>query len=127
VPAVSLLTPSAASAAPDTAVAQVQVASVPSAPTNLRAVTDPDGSLFAIAWDAPASAGQVSYRVDDQSGNLWSTSKTSVSMWELVYDSCIGKNTTHTVTVTAISSDDHQLSAPSNSLTFTIPKAPRRP
>ena len=121
---VCVLAPSPASAAP---VAAAQVASAPSAPTNLRAVDDASGVLTAIAWDAPASGGHVSYRVNSGDENLWSTYKTNVTMYELVYDSCLGLGTTHTVTVQAIS-DDEQLSAPSNQLTFTIPKvAPHRP
>ena len=129
VSAVSLLTPSPASAAPEPAVTQVRVqaASVPSAPTNLRAVNDANGVLTAIAWDAPASGGHVSYRVNNAAGNLYSTYKTNVTMYELVYDVCINQGVTLTVTVQAVS-DDHQLSGSSNPLTFTIPKvSPRRP
>lgn len=128
VSAASVLAASPASAAPNTAQVQVLAASAPSAPTNLRPVNDANGVLTALAWDAPASGGHVSYRLDAVDGsNLWSTYKTGVTMYELVYDSCFSLGSTHTVTVQAIS-DDEQLSGLSNQLTFTIPKvAPHRP
>jgi hypothetical protein len=121
--AVSVLAASPASAAPDTAVTQVraQAASAPSAPTNLRAVNDANGVLTAIAWDAPASSGHVSYRVNTATGNIYSTSKTNVTMYALVYYECLHQGATLTVTVQALS-EDEQLSGSSNPLTFTIPK-----
>jgi hypothetical protein len=128
VSAVSLLASSPASAASVTAVTQVQAASAPSAPTNLRAVNDANGVLTAIAWDAPASSEHVSYRVNAGTDNLWSTSKTSVTMYELVYDACLNQGSTRTVTVQAVSGTPPQLSGSSNPLTITIPKvSPRRP
>lgn len=94
----------------------------PSAPANLRAV-HVDGVLHRIAWDRSVHDRMVSYVGYSGPVSLFSTSATSISIFELVHHWCaVEPGSTYTLTVEALSSDNHSsaLSAP---LTITIPPA----
>jgi hypothetical protein len=97
-------------------------ASAPSAPTNLRSVLV-DGVLKSIAWDAPASSGDVSYTNGPLGrSTVTQTSKTSRTVRELVFVDCVHTGATLHLSIQALASD-HSLSGFSEVLTVTLPQA----
>lgn len=100
-------------------------ASAPSAPTNLRSVLV-DGVLKSIAWDAPASSGDVSYILYTNGplgrSTVTQTSKTSRTVRELVFVDCVHTGATLHLSIQALASD-HSLSGFSEVLTVTLPQA----
>jgi hypothetical protein len=112
--AASLLMPASAGAS-----------TAPPAPTNLR-VEFTNGVPDVVAWDAVPASGSVSYQLTTGAagGEVWATSKRSVTMWELVYASCLRQGATYTFYATDI--QNQQVSPLSNPVTVTIPDAPIR-
>ncbi|WP_433363027.1 fibronectin type III domain-containing protein [Actinoplanes sp. CA-142083] len=93
----------------------------PTAPANLRGVLT-GGVLTGIAWDPSVFSGHVSYVLWSGSTQFWSTSKTSVTVRELVFDAeAVHPGGAYTLKVQAIGTDNY-LSDFSAPLTVTIPK-----
>ncbi|GAA2691573.1 fibronectin type III domain-containing protein [Actinoplanes palleronii] len=91
----------------------------PTAPANLRGVLT-GGILTGIAWDASVFDGHVSYQLFANGTWAWATSKTSVTVRELVASEGATAGHTYTFTVQAIGTGNYlsDLSAP---VTLTIP------
>jgi len=93
----------------------------PTAPANLHGVFT-GGVLTAIAWDASVFNGHVSYVLWSGSNQMWSGTKTSVTVRDLVHVAeAVRPGGTYTMTVQAIGTDNY-LSDFSAPLTVTIPK-----
>jgi predicted phage tail protein len=93
----------------------------PTAPANVRGVFT-SGILTGIAWDASVFDGHVSYQLFANGTWAWATSKTSVTVRELVASEGVKAGHTYTFTVQAIGADNYlsDLSAP---VTLTIPSS----
>ena len=109
-------------------------AGVPTTPTNLHPVFV-DGVLNAVAWDASSvpGGGHVSYvmYLNGASGPsiLTQTSKTTETVYQLVFVECLHPGATLHLSLRALASDpSHSMSGFSEQLTVTLPKTPpRRP
>jgi len=93
----------------------------PTTPANLRGEYV-NGVLTAIAWDPSIFNGGVSYMLSAGGTVLFSTSRTLVTVHDLVYVECsVSPGGTYTMTVQAIGTDNY-LSGISAPLTVTIPQ-----